>query len=285
MIDDDWWWLMMTDDDWWWLMMTDDDWGWWWIFCLLSDFFGGDFFWFFESIGSDWAEALYTDASRREDVDRTSFVEKGRNWRRFVKKHWNLPSVSSDWAEALHTDASRREDVDIPSFVKKGRDWRRFVKKHWNQMVENVFHGEGPVGASELYGKTEDMRYCFHGRDPWEQGYVGKTKENQWNHFHGRDPGEQGRKSPFDGEIPSPRPPPYLPPRIFLPRACSSFPTGLGQRPSRGNNNNNNNNSNNNNNNNNMNTIAFSRGPVPPSRPGNCVNPFGHPPLSDFSCL
>ena len=64
--------------------------------------------------------------------------------------------------------------------------------------------------------------------------------------------------TPFDGETPSPRPPPYLPPRLFLPRACSSFPTGLGQRPSRGNRNNNN-----------MNTIALTRGPVPSSRPGN----------------
>ena len=65
----------------------------------------------------------------------------------------------------------------------------------------------------------------------------------------------RGNKScrPFDGETPCPEPPPYLPPRLFLPRACSSFPTGLGQPASRGNNNN-------------MNTIAFSRGPVPPSR-------------------
>ena len=38
---------------------------------------------------------------------------------------------------------------------------------------------QGPVGASELCGKTEYLRYCFHGRDPWEQGYVGKAKENQ----------------------------------------------------------------------------------------------------------
>ena len=80
------------------------------------------------------------------------------------------------------------------------------------------------------------------------------------------DPQTRGNKScrPFDGETPCPRPRPYLPPRIFLPRACSSFPTGLGHRPSRGNSNNSNNS-----NNNNMNTIAFSWGPVPPSRPGN----------------
>ena len=44
-------------------------------------------------------------------------------------------------------------------------------------------------------------------------------------------------RRPFDGEPPCPEPPPYLPPRLFLPRACSSFPTGLGQRPSRGDNN------------------------------------------------
>ena len=108
----------------------------------------------------------------------------------------------------------------------------------------------------------------FHGRDPWEQAncmekqricdiaftagthgskdMLEKQRKINETIFTARDPGEQGRKSPFDGEIPSPRPPPYLPPRIFLPRACSSFPTGLGQRPSRAKKND---------------TIAFSRGP------------------------
>ena len=67
---------------------------------------------------------------------------------------------------------------------------------------------------------------------------------------------KQGRNHGlFDGETPCPETPPCLPPRLFLPRACSSFPTGLGHRPSRGIN---------------MNTMALTRRPVPPSRPGNC---------------
>ena len=61
----------------------------------------------------------------------------------------------------------------------------------------------------------------------------------------------------INGGTPSPRPRPCLPPRLFLPRACSSFPNGLDQHPSRGKEKKKNN------------TIAFSRGPVPPSRPGN----------------
>ena len=88
-------------------------------------------------------------------------------------------------------------------------------------------------------------------------------------------PGEQTCVS-IDGETPCPEPPPYLPPRIFLPRACSSFPTGLGQRPSRGKEKKEKKEKKDN-----INTIAFSRGPVPPSRPGVFVNPFGHPPVSD----
>ena len=117
-------------------------------------------------------------------------------------------------------------------------------------------------GKIKIFDGRSPPRGGIPGRDPWG---LAKSLEKHGKinvAFPAETRGSKDEKSPFDGETPSPRPRPYLPPRLFLPRACSSFPAGLDQRSSRGKKKEKEKKEN-------INTIAFSRGPVPPSRPGN----------------
>ncbi len=82
--------------------------------------------------------------------------------------------------------------------------------------------------------------------------------------------GSVRKNSLFVRKMPSIRPRGHLPPGVFLPRSCPSFPTRRGRKGTRGDNT--------------TTTTTWWRCPEAPCHhraQGGLVNPFGYPPLSD----